>query len=76
MILGVVRKQQAIYTKYLAILVAVDGSNESMNAARHAIGLAKDHGAKLFALTVMRLPSIPGWRADRVSSFMADEICE
>ena len=55
------RKQQAIYTKYSAILVAVDGSNESMNAARHAISLAKDHGAKLFALTAMRLPSIPGW---------------
>jgi nucleotide-binding universal stress UspA family protein len=56
-----VRGQQAIYTRYSTILVAIDGSNESMNAARHAIGLAKDHGAKLFALTAMRLPSIPGW---------------
>jgi nucleotide-binding universal stress UspA family protein len=55
------RKQQAIYTKYLTILVAVDGSNESMKAARHAIGIAKDHGAKLFVLTARRLPSIPGW---------------
>jgi nucleotide-binding universal stress UspA family protein len=56
-----VRKQQTIYTRYLTILVAVDGSNESMNAARHAIGLAKDHGAKLYVLTASRLPSIPGW---------------
>lgn len=55
------RKKQAIYTRYSTILVAVDGSNESMNAARHAIGLAKDHGAKLFAFTARQLPSIPGW---------------
>lgn len=54
-------RKQAINTKYSKILVAVDGSNESMNAAKHAIGLAKDHGAKLLALTAMRLPSLHGW---------------
>ncbi len=59
-ILYAVRKQ-VINIKYSKILVAVDGSNESMNAAKHAIGLAKDHGAKLMALTAMRLPSIHGW---------------
>ena len=59
-ILYAVRKQ-VINIKYSKILVAVDGSNESMNAAKHAIGLAKDHGAKLMALTAMRLPSMHGW---------------
>ena len=31
-------------TKYSKIFVAIDGSKESMNAARHAIGLAKKDG--------------------------------
>jgi nucleotide-binding universal stress UspA family protein len=70
-----VRKQQAIYTKYSAILVAVDGSNESMNAARHAIGLAKDHGQAI-CLDSYATSIYTGLVADRVSSFMADEICE
>lgn len=50
-----------IETKYSKILVAIDGSKESMNAARHAIGLAKKDGAQLIALTAMRLPSLYGW---------------
>ena len=50
-----------IETKYSKILVAIDGSKESMNAARHAMGLAKKDGAQLIALTAMRLPSLYGW---------------
>jgi nucleotide-binding universal stress UspA family protein len=50
-----------IKAKYSKILVAVDGSNESMNAARHAIGLARKDGAQLVVITAMRLPSLYGW---------------
>ena len=50
-----------IEAKYSKILVAVDGSNESMNAARHAIGLARKDGAQLVVITAMRLPSLYGW---------------
>jgi nucleotide-binding universal stress UspA family protein len=50
-----------IETKYSKILVAIDGSKESMNAARHAVGLAKKDGTQLIALTAMRLPSLYGW---------------
>jgi nucleotide-binding universal stress UspA family protein len=50
-----------IETKYSKILVAIDGSKESMNAARHAIGLAKKDRARIIALTAMRLPSLYGW---------------
>lgn len=50
-----------IEAKYSKILVAVDGSNESMNAARHAIGLARKDGAHLVVITAMRLPSLYGW---------------
>lgn len=53
--------KQAIRTTYSKILAAFDGSNESMNAARHAIGLAKNHGAQLIVVTAMQLPSMPGW---------------
>lgn len=41
--------------------MAIGGSKESMNAARHAIGLAKKDGAQLIALTAMRFPSLYGW---------------
>ena len=37
---------------YKNIIVAVDGSSISDNAAKHAIELAKKHGAKLIAVTV------------------------
>jgi nucleotide-binding universal stress UspA family protein len=50
-----------IEAKYSKILVAVDGSKESMNAARHAIGLARKDGARLIVITAMRLPSSYGW---------------
>ena len=48
-------------TRYSKILVAIDGSKESMNAARYAIGLAKKDRARVIALTAMRLPSLYGW---------------
>jgi nucleotide-binding universal stress UspA family protein len=50
-----------IKARYSKILVAIDGPKESMNAARHAIGLAKKDRARLIALTAMRLPSLYGW---------------
>ena len=37
---------------YKNIIVAVDGSSIADNAAKHAIELAKEHGAKLTAVTV------------------------
>jgi len=52
--------------------VAIDGSKESMNAARHAIGLAKKYGTRLIALTAMRLPSLYGW--SRIIICMAKKI--
>jgi nucleotide-binding universal stress UspA family protein len=48
-------------TRYSKILVAIDGSKESINAARYAIGLAKKDRAHVIALTAMRLPSLYGW---------------
>jgi nucleotide-binding universal stress UspA family protein len=48
-------------TRYSKILVAIDGSKESMNAARYAVGLAKKDRARVIALTAMRLPSLYGW---------------
>ena len=53
--------KKVIKTKYSKILVAIDGSKESMNAARYAIGLAKKDRARVIALTAMRLPSLYGW---------------
>jgi nucleotide-binding universal stress UspA family protein len=50
-----------IETKYSKILVAIDGSKESMNAARHAMGLAKKDRAQLIVITAMRLPTPYGW---------------
>jgi nucleotide-binding universal stress UspA family protein len=48
-------------TRYSKILVTIDGSKESMNAARYAVGLAKKDGARVIAFTAMRLPSLYGW---------------
>ena len=53
--------RKVIKTRYSKILVAIDGSKESMNAARYAIGLAKKDKARVIALTAMRLPSLYGW---------------
>lgn len=50
-------------TKFSKILVGVDGSKESMDAASYAIGLAKKDNAKLVSLAVMQLPSFYGWSA-------------
>jgi nucleotide-binding universal stress UspA family protein len=50
-----------IKTRYSKILVAIDGSKESINAARYAIGLTKKDNAHIIALTAMNLPSLYGW---------------
>jgi nucleotide-binding universal stress UspA family protein len=52
-----------IETKYSKILVGVDGSKESMNAANHAMGLARKDNAELICLTALQLPSFYGWSA-------------
>jgi nucleotide-binding universal stress UspA family protein len=52
-----------IETKYSKILVGVDGSKESMNAATHAIGLARKDNSELIYLTALQLPSFYGWSA-------------
>jgi nucleotide-binding universal stress UspA family protein len=52
--------EQAI-TRYSKILVAFDGSSESMKAIKYAIGLAKNYETRLMVMTAMRLPSMPGW---------------
>ena len=41
----------------------MDGSKKSMNAANHAIGLAKKDNAELIYLTALQLPSFYGWSA-------------
>ena len=43
-----------VETKFSKILVGVDGSKESMDAANYAIGLAKKDNAKLVSFTVMQ----------------------
>ena len=42
--------------KFLKILVAIDGSQPSMEAAEYAIEMAKKDTAQLIALTVNRIP--------------------
>ena len=42
--------------KFSKILVAVDGSEQSMQAAAYAIDLAKKYNAQLIALTVSHIP--------------------
>jgi nucleotide-binding universal stress UspA family protein len=42
--------------KFSKILVAVDGSEQSMQAADYAIELAKKYNAQLIALTVSHIP--------------------
>lgn len=41
------------------IVVGVDGSDQSLRAARVAVGLARTHGSKLHLVTVVRPPE--GW---------------
>ena len=41
------------------IVLGVDGSDQSMRAARVAAGMAKSHGSKLHVVTVVRPPE--GW---------------
>ena len=43
--------QKAIISK---ILVAIDGSDASMDAAEHAISISKEYNAELYALYVIR----------------------
>jgi hypothetical protein len=50
-----------IETKYSKILVGVDGSRESMNAATHALGLARKDNAEVICLTALQLLSFYGW---------------
>ena len=52
-----------VETKYSKILVGVDGSKESMDAANHALGLARKDSAELICLTALHLPSFYGWSA-------------
>ena len=41
-------------SKFSKILVAIDGSNESMEAARYSISLSQEYDAELYALHVLR----------------------
>jgi len=43
--------QKAIISK---ILVTIDGSDASMDAAEHAISISKEYNAELYALYVIR----------------------
>jgi nucleotide-binding universal stress UspA family protein len=51
------------FSKFSKIVVGVDGSKESIEAANYAIGLAKKDNAQLIVLTVLKLPSFYGWSA-------------
>jgi nucleotide-binding universal stress UspA family protein len=47
------RTRKGVFSK---ILVAVDGSESSLNATDYAIEMAKKDGAQVIALTVNRIP--------------------
>jgi nucleotide-binding universal stress UspA family protein len=53
--------------KFSKVLVAIDGSDQSMKAAEYAIDIARDNKAKLIALTVLDISQI-GYAA---SAFIA-----
>ena len=44
------------HKKFSKVLVAIDGSKESMDAAEYALEMTKKFNAELIALTVIRLP--------------------
>jgi nucleotide-binding universal stress UspA family protein len=50
-------------TNFSKIVVGMDGSKESIDAANYAIALAKKDDAQLIVLTVLKLPSFYGWSA-------------
>jgi nucleotide-binding universal stress UspA family protein len=50
-------------TKVSKILVGVDGSKESADAANYAIAIAKKEDSELIAITTLQLPSFYGWAA-------------
>jgi nucleotide-binding universal stress UspA family protein len=56
--------------KFSKILVAIDGSNQSMKAAEYAIDIARDNKAQLIALTVLDISKV-GYAA---SAFIASPI--
>ncbi|MGH9976158.1 MAG: universal stress protein [Nitrososphaeraceae archaeon] len=49
--------------KISKILVGIDGSRESIEAAGYAIDIARKEDAELIALTALKLPSFFGWSA-------------
>jgi nucleotide-binding universal stress UspA family protein len=57
-------------SKISKILVAIDGSHTSMEAAKHAVELAKKFNAELIALTIINIqpwfysPTRSGWAVD------------
>ena len=59
--------EKATKTRFSKILVAIDGSDHSMKAAKYAIDLAKDNKAQLIALAVLDITKI-GYAA---SAFIA-----
>jgi nucleotide-binding universal stress UspA family protein len=52
-----------VNTKISKVLVGIDGSKESMEAADYAINIARKEDAELIALTALRLPTFFGWSA-------------
>lgn len=59
--------EKATKTRFSKILIAIDGSDHSMKAAKYAIDLAKDNKAQLIALAVLDITKI-GYAA---SAFIA-----
>jgi nucleotide-binding universal stress UspA family protein len=59
--------EKATKTRFSKILIAIDGSDHSMKAAKYAIDLAKDNKAQLIALAVHYITKI-GYAA---SAFIA-----
>ncbi len=65
--------------KFSKILVAVDGSEQSMQAADYAIELAKKYNAQLIALTVSHIPLSSygfGSRPDTIKHDIEKEMLE
>jgi nucleotide-binding universal stress UspA family protein len=60
---------------YKIILVGIDGSEESMRAADHAISIAKKYGSHLLAITVLDIPDIRDLNFDsqRLSRYQLEE---